>query len=125
MPDSNKKNVVLVDDDADMSRAVERLLRVGGFHATTFSSGEALLAAAASVSDTDCLILDVQLPGISGFDAWQQLAKRGRTPPVIFVTAYDDPAARAQAQSAGAVAFLAKPFRGQLLLDAIAEAVSA
>ena len=112
------KTVVVVDDDADIALALERLLVAAGFHAAVFASAEALLASS-SADAADFLLLDVRLSGLSGFDLRREMALRGLTPPVIFMTAQDNPASRAQARAAGAVAFFAKPFRGQPMLDAI------
>ena len=112
----------MVDDDAEMGQAIERLLSAAGYRTTTFQSAEALLEQEAAVR-ADCFILDIHLPGISGFELQQRLALRGDVAPVIFITAYDDLAAREQAQATGAVALFAKPFRGQPLLAAIAGAL--
>jgi FixJ family two-component response regulator len=117
-----RRTIVLVDDDAEMRQAVERLLSAAGFHAMTFRSAEALLEDEVAVQ-ADCFILDIHLPGISGFELQQRIALRGAVAPVIFITAHDDPASRAHAQAAGAVALLTKPFRRQPLLAAIADAL--
>ena len=74
----------------------------------------------AGAAAATCLILDVQLPGISGFELRERLARDGRAVPVIFVTAYDEPETRQHA--AGAVACLAKPFAGRDLIDAVMQA---
>jgi len=117
------KSIVIVEDDSSMSQALERILRLGGHASISYPSAEALLANS-NVADAACLILDVQLPGITGFELHSRLTQRGPTPPVIFITAYDEPEARARAQSAGATAFLAKPFSGCALLESIREAVT-
>jgi FixJ family two-component response regulator len=117
-----RRTIVVVDDDAQMGQAVERLLSAAGFRATTFRSAEALLADEAAMR-ADCFVLDIHLPGISGFELQQRIVRRGTAAPVIFITAYDDPASRAHAQAAGAVALFAKPFGGRPLLAAIAGAL--
>ena len=117
MPDP-RQNIVVVDDDAGMNQAIERLVKAAGYRAVTFSSAEELLEAGAAIN-ASCLILDVHLPGLSGFQLWRRLEEERMTPPVIFITAYDDPASRAQARDAGALAYFTKPFAGHNLLKAI------
>jgi FixJ family two-component response regulator len=117
------KPIVIVEDDASMSQALERILRLGGHVSISYPSAEALLANS-NIADVSCLIVDVQLPGITGFELHSRLTQRGPTPPVIFITAYDEPEARARAKSAGAAAFFAKPFSGRVLLETVREAVT-
>jgi len=114
--------VIIVEDDSSVSQALERILRLGGFTASTYASGEALLAND-GVENAICLIVDVQLPGITGFTLRDRLSLKGILPPVIFITAFDEPEARATAASAGAAAFLTKPFSGRVLLETIRRAV--
>jgi FixJ family two-component response regulator len=118
MRGSESRMVVVVEDDPSMSQALERILRLGGVTAVSFVSGEALLASD-SMSNARCLIVDVQLPGINGFELRERLSTMIVLPPVIFITAFDEPEARAQAVNAGAVAFLAKPFSGRALLETV------
>lgn len=113
----------MVEDDASMGRAFERVLRAGGFAPVTFASAEAALEAGAA-SSADCLVLDVRLPGMSGFELYRRLAHSGPRPPVILVTAHDEPAVREEAQRLGASSFLPKPFPGRALLEAVAQALS-
>ena len=119
-----RQNIIVVDDDAGMNLALRRLLNAAGFHAISFSSAEALLESK-TVPQAACLILDVHLPGLSGFELQRRLQQDGPTRPVIFITAYDDPASKAEAQGAGAAAYLTKPFSGRRLLTAITEALAA
>ena len=121
MPDSKKRTVIIVEDDSSVSLALERILRLGGFVSATYASGEALLAND-GVENAMCLIVDVQLPGINGFTLRDRLSTKGALPPVIFITAFDEPEARAKAASAGAAAFLTKPFSGRALLETIRRA---
>ncbi|MBV9492481.1 MAG: response regulator [Verrucomicrobia bacterium] len=118
----NPTQIVVVDDDPSISLALKRLLTAAGFDATTFGSAEALLQAGVT-TDVDCLILDVHLPGLSGFELRRRLVNVGAATPVIFITAHDEPAVRAQAEQAGAVAYLVKPFPGRGLLAAVNRAV--
>lgn len=114
------KRVALVEDDVGMSQALVRILRLAGYAPTTFDSAEALIRDGA---DADCLVLDVQLPGMSGFELRDHLLLTGITAPVIFITAYDDAAARSLAELANA-AYLAKPFTGKTLIEAVARALA-
>jgi FixJ family two-component response regulator len=115
--------VVLVEDDAGMRQAVERLLVAGGYPVSAFASAEAFLGSPA-VRQADCLVLDVRLPGLSGVELRQRLVAQGVHVPVIFMTAHDDPRTRAQVEAAAPVAYLMKPFAGRQLLDAVARALA-
>ena len=110
--------VYIVDDDESMRKALQRLLRSVGYQALTFTSAEDFLDAA-SYRGRGCLILDIFLPGISGFDLQTKLASEGANYSVIFITAHDNPQWLEKAQKAGAVAYLRKPFNEKSLLDAI------
>lgn len=111
--------IAVVDDDAGMRRALQRLLDAAGFRVRSFASAEALRASGC-IADADCLVLDMRLPGESGADYYASLP--GPKPPAIFITAHDGASARRAAQHAGACAFLAKPFDGAALLDSLATA---
>jgi FixJ family two-component response regulator len=113
---------VVVEDDASMSQAIERILRAGGFEPLLFASAEAALEADTAAS-ADCLVLDIRLPGLSGFELHRQLALAGAEPPTIFITAHDEPALREEAERLRASSFLRKPFTGRMLLDAVAQAL--
>ena len=118
--DEIKQLIVIVEDDAGMRRALQRLLRVSGFRTVLFESAEALQSANGA-SEASCLVLDVQLPGASGPVFYQQLG-RGR-PPAVFITSHDSPATRSAVLSAGGTEFLTKPFTVRDLLDAISRAM--
>jgi FixJ family two-component response regulator len=115
--------ILVVEDDASMSQAIERILRAGGFEVVMFPSAEAALETDAAAT-AHCLVLDIRLPGVSGFELYRRLAQCGSKAPVIFITAHDEPAVREEAQRLGARSFLSKPFPGRMLLDAIAQALS-
>jgi FixJ family two-component response regulator len=115
-------NIVVVEDDAGVSKALQRLLGVAGFEATTYPSAEAFLDASGD-RGASCLVLDVHLPGLSGFELRRRLAEKGAEVPTIFITAHDEPATREQAARAGAIAYLTKPFRGRALVDAVNRAL--
>jgi len=115
---SGKICVALVDDDESLCRSLARLLRAAGIQAITYSSSEAFL------SDTkqppfDCLVLDVQMLGMSGLELQKKLKAAGIAVPVIFITAYDDPQVREQALSQGCVSYFRKTDSGSELLEAI------
>ena len=113
----------MVDDDPEMNQAVERLLKAAGFSVTTFASAEALLRANAHHTAA-CLILDIHLPGLSGFELHEQLLLSNPSlPPVIFVTAYDEESSRQNARAAGAAGFFTKPFPGLSLVSTINRAI--
>ena len=116
--------VVIVEDDASMSRALARILRLGGIEAKSYVSGEALMASD-TLQGVGCLIVDVQLPEMNGFELHTRLATMTALPPVMFITAFDSPEARAQALAAGAVAFLTKPFSGRTLLETVRRVLDA
>jgi len=116
------KCVAVVEDDASMSHALARVLRLAGYRIATFVSAEALIREDGG-AEADCLVLDVQLPGMSGFELRDHLVQAGNLAPVIFITAYDDADAQALAVRAGAL-YLTKPFTGKTLIDAVARALA-
>jgi FixJ family two-component response regulator len=118
-----KPFVVVVDDDESVSRAIKRLLRSIGVEAESFASGEAFLEALSSIRSyrPNCVILDVQMPGLNGLEVQQRLADSGL--PIIFITAHDDIAVREQALSAGALAYLRKPFKDELFVRTVRAAL--
>jgi len=117
-----REYIVVVDDDPGMAQALKRLLEASGFQAAVFRSSEALLESGA-VATAACMILDINLPGLSGFELTQQIRASGHKVPFIFITAYEDSEVRAQAQKAGAVACLTEPFPAKELLAAITTAI--
>jgi FixJ family two-component response regulator len=117
------KTVAVVDDDRSMLVGVERLLNAYGYATKVFPSAEAFLAPGAE-TDADCLLLDVDLSGMSGIELRRRLAACGRAVPVIFMTALDDEATRASALETGCIAYLLKPFPSRSLIDAVKTAVA-
>lgn len=115
---STRRTIFIVDDDESVRKALSRLLRAAGHHAATFATAEEFLEAPAQPGP-DCLVLDVHLPGLCGLGLQQRLRAEGRAVPLVFITAYEDGQARAQALAEGAVAFLYKPFEERALLDAV------
>ena len=110
--------VLIVEDDASMRGAIERLLRTAGFSVLAYESAEALLAVDVPTK-TACVVSDLKLPGMSGLDLFAELRVRGCEAPLILITAYDAPGRCAEALRSGAEAYLVKPFHGTALLDAI------
>jgi len=115
--------VGIVDDDESIRMAIRSLLRSLGFKVETFGSAEDLLGSA-RLDDVACLIVDLRLPGMSGVDLQRQLLAAKRELPMIFISAHDDPVAQQQALTAGALAFLRKPFSEEALIDAIRSGLS-
>jgi FixJ family two-component response regulator len=110
--------ISIVDDDEALRRSLDNLIRSAGFRVRGFASAEAFLESN-QLSETDCLVLDVRIPGKSGLELQRQLAATRSDVPIIFMTAYESGDQRKQALEAGAVAFLNKPFDEQDLLNAI------
>ena len=117
-----QKTVAVVDDDPEMRAAMASLLSSFGYRAETFDSAETFLTCASTCQAT-CLIIDIELGDISGVELAHQLTADGYTYPIIFMTGLDDTTIRNQADAAGGVAFLRKPFPAKLLVDAIEKAV--
>lgn len=115
--------VIVIDDDPAMREALDSLLRSVGMKVRSFASVQAFLDAG-SPEGSCCLVLDVRLPGQSGLDLQDLLARSGVHIPIIFITGHADVPMTVRAMKAGAVEFLEKPFREQELLDAIQVAVA-
>jgi len=122
-PDAEAAIVYVVDDDASMRTAVSMLLRSVGHRVETFASAQDFLAREREDAPA-CLILDVRLRGQSGLAVQAQIAAAGIPIPIVFMTAHGDIAMSVKAMKAGAVDFLAKPFRDQDMLDAVAGALA-
>ena len=117
--------VAIVDDDDSVCRAIRRLVRSLAMDAETFSSGRQFLDLLHAMPSfqPDCAILDVQMPGMNGFELQELLVKSGNKIPLIFITAHDEVGAREKALGAGALAFLRKPFDDELLVRTLSEAL--
>jgi FixJ family two-component response regulator len=110
--------VAVVDDDENLCRSLGRLLRAAKIHPVTYSSAEAFL------EDTkhpqfDCLVLDIQLGGMSGIELQRRLVAVGGKTPVIFITAKDDAEIRAEAEVVGCAAFFRKTAPGTVVIETI------
>jgi FixJ family two-component response regulator len=118
---SRARVITVVEDDAGVSKAIERLLRAKGFNVEVFGSAEAFLAST-SATEPRCLIVDVQLGGMSGIELCRTLAARGSRPPFIFITALEHREVKKAAIEVGCIAYLRKPFLSEVLLQAINQA---
>ena len=116
------RRISIVDDDASIREALKRLMRSVRFEVDAFESAEEFLASARS-DDTACLILDLYLPGMNGFELQDRLKTEGSRIPIIFITAHADEVSRQRALKAGAVDLLSKPVRREALFKAIQSAL--
>jgi FixJ family two-component response regulator len=116
------RRISIVDDDASIREALKGLMRAARFEVEAFGSAEEFLASEA-LNNTSCLILDVYLPGMNGFDLQARLAAESRRIPIVFITAHADEISRQRALNAGAVELLSKPVRRAALFEAIQSAL--
>jgi RNA polymerase sigma factor (sigma-70 family) len=116
--------VHIIDDDASFRTAVERRLKLAGYDVETYSSAQQLLDRLPDVDAAGCILLDVQMPGLSGLDLQSRLVERGSILPIVFVTGYADTPTTVRAIKAGAEDFLAKPASSEQLIDAIERAMA-
>lgn len=114
--------IALVENDLPANRAFARLLRAHGFTVEAYLSAELLLARS-SAARIDCLLLDVDLDGMSGLELQQRLRASHSPVPIVFITGRDDPAARARAYDGGCLRFLCKPVESHILVEAIDAAI--
>ena len=121
MSNTDQTYVAVVDDDESACRALSRLLRAEGIQPVTYTSAEAFLADAKRPR-FDCLVLDVQLGGISGIELQQRLKAAGSLTPVVYITAHDQPEIREQAEAVGCVGYFRKTAPGRDVLQAIRSA---
>ena len=121
---SNLSIISVVDDDDSVRESLRCLIRSFGFVVEAFASAEEFLNSD-HLRYTRCMILDVRMPGMSGFELGRRLVASHREIPVIFITAHGDEAMRAQALKNGAVDYLFKPFSEEVLLNAIHAALGA
>jgi FixJ family two-component response regulator len=114
--------VFVVDDDSSIREAIENLVKLAGLRVETFGTAQEFLRSKRP-DLPGCVVLDVDLPGLSGLDLQRELAAHGIKLPIIFITGYGDIPMSVRAMKAGALEFLTKPFRDQDLLDAIQQAL--
>src|SRR3981081_1505874 len=115
--------VYVADDDVSMRESVGSLIRSAGLKVETFASAHEFLARPRG-DVPSCLVLDVKLPGLSGLDLQQELAKSDAQIPIIFLTGHGDISMSVRAMKSGALEFLTKPFDGEALLAAIRQGIA-
>jgi FixJ family two-component response regulator len=120
---TDASSISVVDDDESLRESLEGLLKSMGYSVNVFSSAEGFLSSKA-LSKTNCLILDVRMPGMSGPELQQKLKTLGHRIPIIFITAHGDDDVIARVMADGAVDCLLKPFSEDSLLKAIGLALS-
>jgi len=111
--------VAVVDDEESIRKSLRRLLMAADLDALVYASGQEFLDALRE-RQPDCLVLDLQMPGLTGLEVQRALTAAGVRFPTIIITAHDEPEARARCISAGVAAYLCKPLHDEMLLDAIA-----
>jgi FixJ family two-component response regulator len=122
--DSKRPLIAIVDDEVSICRALLRLLRVSEYRAEAFNSAILFLESLAQ-SVPDCVVLDLQMPMMTGVEVQEHLLKLKDPPPVIIITAHDDSKTRERCLALGAVRYLRKPIEGEILIDSIEKAVRA
>jgi FixJ family two-component response regulator len=115
--------VAIVDDDESVRRSLSRLLQQAGFHPIAFASGEDFLADPLH-SHVDCLLVDIRLRAMTGIELHQKVVAEGSHVPVIYITAFDDPAAKAEAMRAGCAGFFRKTDAGPEIIEAIRRVIA-
>jgi FixJ family two-component response regulator len=119
-----KKPVIsIVDDDDSVRASIDSLVRSLGFTARSFASADAFLRSP-RMTETQCLISDVQMPNMSGIELQNVLVAQGSAIPIIFITAFPDESIERIAMQAGAVCFLNKPFDGQVMIKCLYKAMA-
>jgi FixJ family two-component response regulator len=113
----NQYRIVVVDDDLSVRKGLKRLISSFGFDVQTFGSGKDFLLSG-GFDQIHCLVLDIHLPGMTGFELQSELELSGISIPIVFITAYDENADRERAKRKGA-GFLRKPFEAANFMDAI------
>ncbi|MCS3742085.1 MULTISPECIES: response regulator transcription factor [unclassified Rhizobium] len=116
------RTVAVVDDDGSLRRSVARLVNAYGFSAVEYASAEAFLNRDSEAA-IDCLVLDIDLEGITGLELQSKLNMAGSTLPVIFITALEDELLKKAAERTRCIAYLQKPFAGAALIAAINKAL--
>jgi RNA polymerase sigma factor (sigma-70 family) len=116
--------VYVVDDDTSFRTAIERRLRIAGYEVETYSSAQLLLDRVPAAERPGCILLDVQMPGLSGLELQSRLIELGSTLPIVFVTGHADTPTTVRAIKAGAEDFLTKPASSEQLISAIERALA-
>ncbi len=119
-----RRTIAVIDDDASLRRSVGRLLNAYGFAAIEYASAEAFLGRDPNAT-IDGLILDIDLDGISGIELQRRLKDAGVNLPIIFITGLENNRLKTEAERAGCIAYLRKPFAGSVLIAAVNKALGA
>jgi FixJ family two-component response regulator len=114
--------IAVVDDEDPVRKALKRLLCSAGFEAQTFASGAEFLDSL-SLEQPDCIILDLHMARLNGFEVQARMAQSGVRVPIVVITGHDTPESRQRVMGAGACAYLRKPVDDQALLDAVTAAI--
>lgn len=122
--DPSSFHIAIVDDHESVRSALGSLLRSYGYLTTCFDSAESLLAGV-SLDTYQCIVSDLQMPGMSGIDLLEQLRRQGSATPLIMITAFPEPAVRLRVLQSGASCFLSKPFQSNDLVRCIRQACNA
>jgi FixJ family two-component response regulator len=117
-----KPTIFVIDDDASIRKSLSRLLRSAGYTAEAFSSAEEFLRRE-HFDGAGCILLDVQMPGLSGMDLQEELSKADYHMPIVFITGHGDIPMSVEAMKKGAVDFLTKPFDDEQLLQVLRAAI--
>jgi FixJ family two-component response regulator len=119
---NSKPLIAVVDDEASVRAALQRLIRSAGLEVRTFPSGAEMFDFM-QTRQPDCIVLDLHMPGENGFEVQSRMAREGIRVPVVIITGHDTPESSARAVAGGASAYLLKPVDDHILLDAIAAAI--
>jgi FixJ family two-component response regulator len=115
--------IAIVDDDKSVRESLAGFIESVGYDVALYSSAEEFTLSGCDRDDLRCLILDVRLPGMSGFELYSQLTQSGRSIPAIFITAHKDPSSADWTTKPGVVKLLYKPFQPEVLLEAVRSAL--
>jgi FixJ family two-component response regulator len=115
--------IAIVDDEDSVRKAIVRVLRAAGFTARGYPSGEEFLDSW-HFDRPDCLVLDLQMPGLSGTEVQRSLKTAGARFPIVIITAHDSPGLREECISAGAIEYLSKPLDFRTLVQAVSRVIS-
>lgn len=118
-----KPLISIIDDDESMREAIKGLMRSLGYRVEAVASAQEFLSSR-HIRRTSCLIADMQMPGMTGFELYQRLSTSGKPIPTVLITAYPNDGVRERALAAGVIGYLSKPFEEDDLLDCIGSALT-
>ena len=120
---ANRLRIAVVDDEESIRKALKRLMNSAGMDVDTYPSGVELFGALPT-SKPDCIVLDLHMPVMNGFEVQDRLMQSGARLPVVVITGHDTPESRARAMAGGADAYLLKPIDDQVLIKAVVDAIA-